>query len=101
MEFSPRRKLCAPIGQGSTGDGPMRCLTFLVGTWRAAISYAAKCFSALKRKRPSMTDAELTALVAEVALTDPRSTPGVVAMLGLATKLAAEPEFADQPLRIV
>jgi hypothetical protein len=79
----------------------MRCLTFLVGTWRAAISYAAKCFSALKRKRPSMTDAELTALVAEVALTDPRSTPGVVAMLGLATKLAAEPEFADQPIRIV
>lgn len=48
-----------------------------------------------------MTDAELAALVSELALIDPRSTPGVEALFAFAAKLAAEPEFVDHPIRVV
>ena len=48
-----------------------------------------------------MTDAELTALVDELSRTDPRSTPGVDAIFAVAAKLSGEPEFVDQPMRVV
>ena len=46
-----------------------------------------------------MTDAELIEYVSELARTDPKSTPGVDAIFSLSAKLAAEPEFADKPIR--
>ena len=48
-----------------------------------------------------MTDDELCRIVEESARLDPRSTEGVDAIFALASKLGAEPELAEQPLRTV
>src|SRR5262245_42743110 len=48
-----------------------------------------------------MTDAELSQIVSEATRRNPRSREGVEAMFALATRLAAEPEVAQRPLRVV
>lgn len=55
----------------------------------------------VKWARPIMTDAQLIASVAELAPLDRRSTAGVNAIFDLASKLALEPQFLDQPIRAV